>query len=50
MGRFQEASEVWDRWRRLGPMAPEESAQLPAVDRLRQAALTIDNALRGSRD
>jgi len=31
-------------------MAPEESAQLPAVDRLRQAALTIDNALRGSRD
>jgi tetratricopeptide (TPR) repeat protein len=50
MGRFQESAEVWDRWRRLGPMAPEESAQLPAVDRLRQAALTIDNALRGSRD
>jgi tetratricopeptide (TPR) repeat protein len=50
LGRFHEAAEVWERWRRLGPMAPEESAQLPTVDRLRQAALTIDQALRGSRD
>jgi hypothetical protein len=28
-------------------MAPEESAQLPAVDKLRQAAVTIEQALRG---
>jgi uncharacterized protein DUF4388/tetratricopeptide repeat protein len=50
LGRFHESAEVWERWRRLGPMAPEESAQLATVDRLRQAALTIDQALRGSRD
>lgn len=49
-GRFHEAAEVWERWRRLGPMAPEESAQLSTVDKLRQAAVTIDQALRGSRD
>jgi tetratricopeptide (TPR) repeat protein len=50
LGRFREAAEVWEGWTRLGPMAPEEATQQPTVERVRQAALTIDLALRGSRD
>jgi len=50
VGRFREASQVWDQWRRLAGKPPEEEAQAPAVDRLRQAALTLDLALRGARD
>jgi hypothetical protein len=50
VGRFREAAQVWDQWRRLVDKPPEEDAQSPAVERVRQAALTIDLALRGSRD
>ena len=50
VGRFREAAQVWEQWKRLGTRPPEEEAQLPAVDRVRQAALTLDLALRGSRD
>jgi len=50
VGRFREAAQVWDQWRRLVDKPPEEDAQSPAVERVRQAALTIDLALRGARD
>jgi tetratricopeptide (TPR) repeat protein len=49
-GRFREAVEVWDQWKRLGLMPPEEEAEMPLIERVRQAALTIDVALRGTRD
>jgi tetratricopeptide (TPR) repeat protein len=50
VGRFREAAQVWDQWKRLEVMSPEEEAQMPFVERVQQAALTIDLALRGSRD
>lgn len=50
MGRFREAAQVWDQWKRLAERPPEEDAQMAVVDRVRQAALTIELALRGSRD
>ncbi|MEP6571133.1 MAG: tetratricopeptide repeat protein, partial [Gemmatimonadota bacterium] len=46
-GRFREAVEVWDQWKNLGLMPPEEEAEMPLIERVRQAALTIDVALRG---
>ncbi|MBK8004238.1 MAG: DUF4388 domain-containing protein [Gemmatimonadetes bacterium] len=49
-GRFREAAQVWDQWRRLAEKPPEEDAQAAAVERVRQAALALDLALRGSRD
>jgi hypothetical protein len=50
MGRFREAAQVWDQWKRLADRPPEEEAQMAAVDRVRQAALSLELALRGSRD
>jgi hypothetical protein len=50
VGRFREAAQVWEQWRRLSGKPPEEDAQHPVVERVRQAALTLDLALRGSRD
>jgi hypothetical protein len=50
VGRFREAAQVWEQWRRLAGKSPEEDAQQPVVERVRQAALTLDLALRGSRD
>lgn len=49
-GRFREAAQAWDHWRQLVPMPPEEETQVAMIDRIRQAALTIDVALRGSSD
>lgn len=46
-GHFREAAEAWERWRRLGSLPPEEESQAALVERVRQAALTIDLALRG---
>jgi hypothetical protein len=50
VGRFREAAQVWEQWRRLSGKPPEEDAQHSVVERVRQAALTLDLALRGSRD
>jgi hypothetical protein len=50
MGRFREAAQVWDQWKRLAEKPPEEDAQMAVVDRARQAALALELALRGSRD
>jgi hypothetical protein len=50
VGRFREAAQIWEQWRRLAGKPPEEDAQVPVVERVRQAALTLDLALRGSRD
>jgi uncharacterized protein DUF4388/tetratricopeptide repeat protein len=50
MGRFREATQIWDQWKRLADRPPEEDAQMAVVDRVRQAALTIELAIRGSRD
>lgn len=46
-GRFREAADEWERWRQLGPQGADEEIQQPIVERVRQAALTIDGALRG---
>jgi hypothetical protein len=50
VGRFREAAQVWDQWKRLAEKPPEEETQGPAVERVREAALAIELALRGSRD
>ncbi len=50
VGRFREAAQVWDQWKRLPEKPPEEETQVPAVERVRQAALALELALRGSRD
>ena len=50
VGRFREAAQVWEQWKRLADKPPEEEAQGPVVERVRQAALALDLALRGSRD
>ncbi len=50
VGRFREAAQVWEQWRRLGDKPPEEDGQQAVVERVRQAALTLDLALRGGRD
>ena len=49
-GKFREAVEVWDQWKQMQAMPPEEEAHLLIIERIRQAALTIDVALRGARD
>jgi cytochrome c-type biogenesis protein CcmH/NrfG len=49
-GRFQEAGEAWERWQAAGPKSPEEETQVPMIERVRQAAQTIDVALRGTSD
>ena len=50
VGRFREAAQVWEQWKRLQAKPPEEDAQVGAVERVRQAALALELALRGSRD
>jgi hypothetical protein len=50
VGRFREAAQVWEQWKRLSEKPPEEETQGAAVERVRQAALAIELALRGSRD
>jgi hypothetical protein len=50
MGRFREAAQVCDQWKRLGDRSPEEEAQQAVVEKVRQAALDLELALRGSRD
>ncbi len=49
-GRFREAAHIWDQWKRLTDKPPEEDLQSTYVERVRQAALALDLALRGSRD
>ncbi len=49
-GRFREAAQVWEQWKRLENRSPEEEGQVAQVERARQAALVLDLALRGSRD
>jgi hypothetical protein len=49
-GRFREAAQVWEQWKRLAGKPPEEEGQAAAVERVKQAALALDLALRGSRD
>jgi hypothetical protein len=49
-GRFREAAHIWDQWKRLTDKPPEEDLQSTDVERVRQAALALDLALRGSRD
>jgi cytochrome c-type biogenesis protein CcmH/NrfG len=48
-GRFREAAQVWDQWRRLREKSPEEAAHQATVERVREAALALDLALRGAR-
>jgi hypothetical protein len=49
-GRFDEARHVWDRWRRLPSLPPEEQALEPAIERLQQAAARLGDAVRGRYD
>ncbi len=49
-GRFREAAEACDRWNNTGGMPPEETAHAATVRAVREAAATLDEALRGSGD
>ena len=46
-GRFADAVETWDRWTRLQPKDDAEEGRAAEVTRLRQAAATMMEALRG---
>jgi tetratricopeptide (TPR) repeat protein len=46
-GRFGDAVESWDRWVRLQPKSSEEEGRAGEVNRLRQAAAALMDALRG---
>ena len=50
LGRFREAAQVWDQWKRISGKPPEEEAQVPVVEKVGQAVLALDLVLRGSRD
>jgi hypothetical protein len=50
LGRFREAGDSWERWASQSPKPPEEEAQAPAVDRARQAVLTLDHVLRSAHE
>jgi Domain of unknown function (DUF4388)/Tetratricopeptide repeat len=41
LGHFEAALDSWDAWSRFGPHPPGEEAESPAVERVRQAVLTI---------
>jgi Domain of unknown function (DUF4388)/Tetratricopeptide repeat len=47
-GRFREAAEACDRWNATAGMPPEEAAHSATVRAVREAAITLDQALRGS--
>ena len=46
-GRFADAVETWDRWTRLQPKDAAEEGRAAEVNRLRQAAAALIEALRG---
>jgi Tfp pilus assembly protein PilF len=46
-GRFADAVGTWDRWTRLQPKSDEEEGRAAEVNRLRQAAAALMDALRG---
>lgn len=48
-GRFREAADACERWNRADGMPPEESAHAATVRAVREAALTMEQALRGDR-
>jgi hypothetical protein len=50
LGRFDEAVDAWERWSRLAERSEEEAAQLPLIRRLRDAAHTLADAVRGRHD
>lgn len=50
MGQFREAVEAWDRWSELGEASPDEYVLRASIQELREAAITLDEALRGPRD
>ena len=41
LGRFSAALDSWSAWSRLGTLTPGEEAEIPAVERLREAVDTI---------
>lgn len=49
-GRFREAVQAIDQWRTVQNKPPEEEAEAPVLERVRQAAMTMDLVLRGSRE
>ncbi len=49
-GRFADAVETWDRWTRLQPKDDAEEGRAAEVNRLRQAAAALIDALRGRHD
>ena len=49
-GRFREAADACDRWNATDGLPPEETAHADTVRAVREAALTLDLALRGTRD
>lgn len=50
LGRYADALDSWAAWSRLGTHTPGEEAEIPAVERLRQAVETIVKELDRYRD
>jgi predicted Zn-dependent protease len=49
-GQFREAVQAVNQWAQLVDKPPEEEAQSAMVERVRDAAMTLDMVLRGLRD
>ncbi len=49
-GLFLEAVESWDRWSAMPDLSPEEAAHSLEVRSAREAAYTLERALRGGRE
>ena len=50
VGRFREATEVFDRWFEHAPKPPEEELQAPGLEQVRQATLSLDRLLRSAHE
>ncbi|MEO8031077.1 MAG: DUF4388 domain-containing protein [Gemmatimonadota bacterium] len=50
VGRFREATEVFDRWFGHAPKPPEEESQAPGLDQVRQATISLDQVLRSAHE
>ncbi|MDH4131586.1 MAG: tetratricopeptide repeat protein [Gemmatimonadota bacterium] len=49
-GQFRESAQAMDQWAQLVDKPPEEEAEATVVERVRNAAMTLDAVLRGLRD
>jgi len=50
LGRFDEAAEAWGRWAEVAAEDPDEQWRADRVSRVREAALLLSRAIRGTDD